>query len=525
MTTKATPVTLGPFIGGLNTFSDPSTIEDNELAELVNFDILLDGSLVSRPAIKKITNSSYTSARHLGNFTTSSGRVYLIFSGYEANWPKTFAFEPLTNSIVLISNLFAASSVVTYANKLYMISPVENSNPGGAWNGYTFSPILTMPHGISCTVYKERIFVGTGDGLNPSRVYFSNPAGAEAPSLGVETWTGSDFFDVKNGDGQPIQKIYAYQGVIIVFKTKSTYTFAYESAPTKGQVLGVSATNGLDGPDCMVELDNVLYILSDAKAYSIINFNWERINDKVPFVRNNKYTGFTSQNFSLSIIGRRIVVRYFDTFYVFGSKTRVWSTWNSILTPSMFVKFPIIDPVSGVEVYYSGSYIKSGSSIGDSSAIYLIKDETNATDKESFQTKMATKAFSFSLPFAFKRLMWWGVDLSANSEVIATIHPNVPYNKQIKWSEIRLLSYKWKDRHSYTWASPLSISLNVTDSANISNFDSIRLFVKYRKSIRFRQVQFKLHSTLDGSTYTGPFKIFSMTIFLVHKQTVPKRVN
>ena len=42
-------VQLGPFMKGLNTFSDPSAVPDDGLAELLNMELDLDGSLVSRP--------------------------------------------------------------------------------------------------------------------------------------------------------------------------------------------------------------------------------------------------------------------------------------------------------------------------------------------------------------------------------------------------------------------------------------------------------------------------------------------
>ena len=42
-------MTIGPFVKGLNTFSDPSAVPDDGLAELLNMELDLDGSLMSRP--------------------------------------------------------------------------------------------------------------------------------------------------------------------------------------------------------------------------------------------------------------------------------------------------------------------------------------------------------------------------------------------------------------------------------------------------------------------------------------------
>jgi len=44
-------IQVGPFVGGLNTFSDETAIADNELVVCNNFELDLDGSLLSRPPI------------------------------------------------------------------------------------------------------------------------------------------------------------------------------------------------------------------------------------------------------------------------------------------------------------------------------------------------------------------------------------------------------------------------------------------------------------------------------------------
>ena len=526
MTTKATPVLLGPFVGGLNTFSDPSTIADDEVSELVNLDIDLDGTLVSRPAVVQLAGKSGVYGyRYLGNYTNATS-TYLIYSAESSTNRYTLAYNTFTEEFTTITPNFRATAIVEYGTKLYLISPFGEISSGGRWDGTTFVIMPLMPRGFTACVYKERIFIGTGS-LNtayPSRVYFSNPAGAMPPSDGVNTWTGDDFFDVRNGDGQPIEKLYVHHGVIGVFKSRSTFTFAYESAPLKGQVVCVNAINGLDCCDSLVELENILYVMSNIKVYSINNWNWERINDKVPLKRSNSHTGHTDHDFSMSVIGLRIMVRYYDTHYVFNVRNKAWTTWKSSLTPERFIKYPHTDRSTGVDVYFAGNYLHYMEGHPSQEFIFRLKDETNSLDKESFDVKVVTKAYNFTLPYAFKRLMWWGVELLANHQVTATVMPS-PWSSGIRWRDIEDRGLTWADRAPYTWGRPNMLSVDVTDSANISNFDRLRLFVKFRKSLRFRQVMFKLHSSLDGSSDTGPFKIFSMTIFLVHKQTVSKRVT
>lgn len=521
MVTKAVPVKLGPFTGGLNTFSDQSTIADDECYTLNNFDVNLDGALISRPPIVLNYNViGYNSLRYLGFYVTATGTPYMIYSGLIIAAERTIAINGITGAIVVVSGAYAATCVVTYQNKAYIIADANSASNSGSWDGTTLTAIAGFGKGNSAVVYKERIFVSSGEMnvTNPSRVTFCNPAN---PAI----WTGTDFFDVKNGDGQPIMKIYAFEGQIAIFKTRSTYTYAYESNPAKGQVVGASYTNGLDGEDCLVETENVLYVMSGAKVYSVFNWNWEQLNIKVPFAYVNNHTGKISHNCSLSVLGFRIIARYYDTYYVMGTKTKSWSTWTSYLTPHKFIKYPIVDNATGVEIYWADNYLSYDAADTTSpTRIFRVKDECNTLDKETFTATMETKTYSFDRPEGFKRLMWWGVDLLANSPVTAIVSP-VVYGFPVKWKALSDLNLKWIDEANYTWGHPRQLAIDVTDTANIKNFSYTRMFVKYLKSLRFRQIYFELNSNLDGSTLTGSLRIFSLTVLLVNKQMVSKKIN
>ena len=537
MTTKAEPVTIGPFIGGLNTFDDPSSIADDEVAELVNLDISLNGTLVSRPPIVPQNGFPERDGYRFLCYFTNLTDTYLIYRCRQTDFKYfTMAYNHNTKVWWTITDKFSATAAVVYDNKLYLVCPVGHDSYGGHWDGYNaFVHMPTMPPGVSVTTYKERLFIASGSGINANRVYMSDAAGAESPSLGVETWNPVNSFDVRDGDGQVIRAIYSFQGVIGIFKSSSTFTFAYESSPTKGQVMNVSNVHGIDSTDSLAEVENTLYVLSSLKLYAISNWNWEALNDKVPFVHSDASSSSHDFRFSVSVVGIRVIVRYYDIYYVFNIRNKAWTTWRSSLTPDRFVKYPVTDPhtpvghrhresltePTGIDVYYSGNYLIN--KVGEN-RIFILKDTINSFDEESFDCVMTTKAFGFALPFAFKRLMWWGAEVIANSDLTAHIAPS-SYRKTIKWSEIVSMGWKWTDRQQYTWGNPTSKNIDVTDTASIKNFNHERVFVKFRKSIRFRQVQFRLQTSVDGSRNTGPFKIFALVAFVVHKQTVPKKVT
>jgi len=89
MTTKFTPVKMGPFIGGMRNSSGlGENIADNEVYDLTNLEVDLDGSLVNRPAIGDLTinwttggsvaPSPITNLRVIGRYIPNDGRTFIV---------------------------------------------------------------------------------------------------------------------------------------------------------------------------------------------------------------------------------------------------------------------------------------------------------------------------------------------------------------------------------------------------------------------------------------------------------------
>lgn len=504
------PVAIGPFTGGLNTYSDPSAIADNECSYINNFDIDLDGTLVSRPPFsKKDTTSNPTGSglRILGTFKPADGTdVYLICN----TGTTTRAYNTTSGAWLDITTAFGASCFVQYANKAWIIANIGSAGTGGSWDPSTgFTAVAAIPKGVSAAVYKERLFVGTGSGTNPSRMNFSSPAD-------FTKWNVSDFIDVNNGDGQAIKRIYNFSGSIVVFKADSTYIFAYDSAPTKGAVQVISATVGMENADCLAEYNGDLYVLHNQSMYSVTNWKWELLNSKVPFQYNKINTSVTWDQ-TLSVLGDRLIARYYNNYYIYGLKTRTWSLWTTSYTPGFFIKHPDREATTGLDVYYGGSFSAS-------SYLYTFMDTfvPPVAGAETFTAEITTKHYNFEVPYSFKRMFWWGIDLLAKAKVDVNVLP-VTYQRPVKWSQVA--TYTWADLANATWGRPLDIPINVTDHADIGNYTDQRMFVKFLKSLRFRQISFNVKSTLDGSNNTGPLRIFSLTAFVSNKQLVSQKIN
>lgn len=506
------PVKLGPFVGGMNTYSGPSAIQDNEAVDILNMDVDLDGSLCSRPGIIVRTDGQHVGRSHvLGIFRSVTDIVYIIYT-YAAG--GVYAFNTSSETWITIQASGNYTDCVQYNNKLWLVMlPSGSTQGGGKWDPTAgYAAVAAMPRGYSACVYKERMFIAASvnnDTTSINRVKFSNPANPDA-------WTSTDTFDVSAGDGQDIMSLYVYDNNIVIFKTDSTFVYAYESQPTKGQVQLVSSTIGANNNFCVCEYENSMFVMHEDKVYRISNWQWELTNSKVPFVYSNGSGSGVVDGTSVAPVGNRIVARYYDNYYALGTKTGAWSRWAFGLGyPSEFVRNPTLDPSSGAENYFAGNHDTANSHL------FRFIDSINSTDRdETFTVRLATKMYDYGVPYGFKRLFWWGIDVLAKSDMSLSAIP-VAYSVPVTWGQIQNVPFSSLE----TWGRPLDISITVTDSSTSSNPSSIRTFIKLLKGLRFRQVQFTIETQTDGSTALGPFRIFSLTSFIDNKETVSKKVS
>src|SRR5207342_95486 len=156
---------------------------------------------------------------------------------------------------------------------------------------------------------------------------------------------------------------------------------------------------------------------------------------------------------------------------IFSVKTRAWTQWKSLYTPGMFWKSPLFDPVTGIDTYYSGNYL-TGAAGAPANMIFKFRDGYTANDRETYTATVKTKVYSMNVPYTFKRLMWWGVDLLAKSNVISTAIP-ISYGVPVYWKD--LPPRTWAQMAPGTWGAPLDVSITISDNADIKNAKGVRM--------------------------------------------------
>jgi hypothetical protein len=375
---------LGPFTGGLNTTSDPSTIADTELAECFNLEQDLDGSLKSRPPMKEIFGHS-----------TFTGRVIFLCEAIFNNdhylicSASTGVYYFINGAFTLITATFEAGAAVQYADKVYLV-PKPGSGSGGKWDpSGGFVAVAAIPKGQSCAIHKDRLYVtpGISSTADTSRLKFSDAAN-------FEVWPAGNFIDIKQGDGTKLIDITVYQDNILLFKEQSTHMLSYSTSVTDASLQPISDHIGVARQFNVVNYENQVYIFHGGWVYEITNLDFLRINVKVPFIRDDTApSAFSEESIFISLLEDRLICRYYHKVYVYGLRTKTWSEWDSDSDNlHFFGPIATVHLLSGNE-YYAGSCLTGGTT-----AVQMFDKATSSTSEQAFNlTAFYTDTFTRSV--------------------------------------------------------------------------------------------------------------------------------
>lgn len=154
--------------------------------------------------------------------------------------------------------------------------------------------------------------------------------------------------------------------------------------------------------------------------------------------------------------------------------------------------------------------------------LYIADRVTNAA--EAFTCEIQTKNYNYQLSSNFKRLFWWGVDAVFRTRIRGWAVP-VVHHAQTTWGQLVQGGVTWGQLLGGTWGSPFIGDISVTSDYNLEGTGPVRKFVKMFKSMRFRQVYFRVIFDTDGSIGTAPVNLFTITAYVGSKETVSKTVS
>lgn len=117
------------------------------------------------------------------------------------------------------------------------------------------------------------------------------------------------------------------------------------------------------------------------------------------------------------------------------------------------------------------------------------------------------------------------LDIIADNKIRVTVKP-VSYSSNATWDDLENQGITWDmaTAQGRTWNRPADRSLDVSDSADIVYATGARVFVRFKRALRFRKIVFYLESEINTAE-AGPLRIFSMVSNISNRQLVPKKVN
>jgi len=379
------PILIGPFVGGLNNISLAGEADDSQAVELVNLEVTLDQALTSRPPMEVIEGSlrgnNFSDGWNiLGIHRVTNAEWYLIAQRWTGtDWSLGYMLNGNVAAYTEFKLLTGTTNKVTgYAqvdDYSYFSVGTGASISGFKWRKADASPtdIAQMPKGNILVSYKSRLWLaGRDSSSDGSTLWFSK---IDATGVHLDQWdTTVDFIKVAPGEGGFITALLPLNNSILIFKGDGTWRFSYPSAPSKGQVDKISGMIGAANANCVAEFENFVYVYDQGRVYELINSIYTQVNRFVKFTQDSKAVDGIAPGVTLSVVTRRLIVRYYNTVYSYFIDTKTWSQWRSYNgTPGRFFELPA-DSASATQ----STYVAASEGLTQSLSVEYIPDITSA---------------------------------------------------------------------------------------------------------------------------------------------------
>jgi len=291
---------INDFGGGLNTFDDPSEIEDRQTPQQSN--VLTEGKTIIRaPGFALYADTGGTRISGLFEYNSangdsdkiamSDGKLYRITGGVASlntdfTWTSSDAFE---------------------AVRLFDFSYISNGiDIMKKYNGTNITDVTSSITGAHPVIFKNRQYLA-GNTSNSSRLYYSTPV-----DPGDFSGTGSGFVDISPSDGDEIKRLVVLttteSAILVVMKERTSWRYDIDIQGISTVSL-LSASNGAVSHRAGDSIGNDEFHLTKdgffKLGYDLNFFNAIRGNDVSIPIKNNLR--------SLSAPGlKRVAVKYFD---------------------------------------------------------------------------------------------------------------------------------------------------------------------------------------------------------------------
>lgn len=521
MAAKDRMVLIDDFSGGVNNVDHIANLQTNEVKQAINFDISSTGSLVSRPPftyhdVVPPTGTWFVQYEPLGWFLEPGNRTgawFIVNSLTGADEPCTAAIwvglSGVEWQVKKVKDGFT-NGIVQYGDTLYMVD-----NQGGwSWNGSgTAIQHSTMPAGDRILLHKDRLWVtGVRGTSNESVLRFSDIASISGGTT-VVTFPQLNFINVSTGDGQRITELREDRNAIIIFRTTSTWVFAYNESPGDGTLGPLNSDIGVTDWRAVTEVDGYFYVLAGLKIFALMQRTY------YPMTNERKYVIRTEGKISGSWVsgtlmnyGPRLLAYVEGTLSVMDMGSRNFTTWEPGFTDedretaSSIIGYGLPHPL-GVTLWGANTIVGVS---GESAHSYIMMsvDQPSLSRREEMSCLVETKGFDWTEPALWKRLFTWAVDVTATRSVTGYAQPSDISQSVPTWDDMDTATFDELDLN--TWDFPLYRPHVFETTHHIPSPYPVSAVAKMRQALWFRQLSFKIELSTDGSQETGPVRVQSV---------------
>lgn len=518
------PIPLGPWPGGLNISRESSTIADNEVAEALNLEFMPDGSAISRPVIltewvaagdEPAGTVPTGELQQLGFYVRTSGTTQLVVAADSSTW--LYDIDAHTWTKIWDHR---AHGYVQYLENAVLISA---DTPGGYWDGSAWNDTPTMPLGVQIVFYQERFWAfGAKGTANANRVWYSNLTVISPPSTIFDWTTATDFFEVGPGDGQWITGLVSDSNALIIFRNLSTWVFTYPADPGDGTLRRISGTTGADSMYCVAPYGNYYFVFNQGHLYQFISYQFYAVDENKVVFRRQATPGDILHPYRLSVLGERIIVWYQGETLVYNVASTTWSRWRSEET---WLCHFLQTPATSAQGDLRTGYGITGVDTGDlPSTLFRIQEAVpQLSGGETFTCTLITKAHAFEQPSRFKRQTMWTVEVASSDGVSAFMYPRVLSGDTVSWDALDDVDWDILDQGN--WDNPLVIPAVVVDESPYPTQAPVRQLIKLHGPRRFLRAEYEIRHEIDGTARTSPFRIYSMTAYLLMRGNTREKVS
>ena len=495
---------------GMNLGDAPALDKPEQAFDIVNMDVLSDGTLCTRQPIELVTLAGTNPYEIIGYHVTNTGALHLIVTSSAGTYSLNGTTLTSISATVFIKAL-------QYNDYTYLLADAGGSS--GRWKpGSSFATVAGFPAGQNMLIAKDRLLViGYDDSCTLTWSYAGDFTNWTAP------YGGSVYVNPK--DGQRLTTILNYQDQILIFKTKSTYLLSFNSDPSLGTLRLLDDRIGCPNRHSAKVRNDTVMLYFNGKAYSFASTGTDIISKSlgvdltnISNIDSRSYPTAKYQSFVSFIDDTKVIFYVSGRYFVYHMESPGSSENLNAWTRYDLGSFPI-GPLLEVPSSTTKNDLIAGSleSTSTQRGLYYIRPMDSAVT-DVFTAYVQTKVISLQTPSSFKRLHWWGCDLKFKGDIDSELYVVVP-NINITWDQLEGFTYNELD--GVTW-NKLGLLINANLIADATTtYDTTRTFVKFVKPMRFRQIQFKVVlNHIDSAGY-----IYTLNPVVSQKELVPAKIN